>query len=100
MKKRCCSCNDLACCKNKLSFISDVTIQTIFSDKQDSSNKTITFIVIDTDPKFLRQKLKVIRGKPVRTDIDVVEDRVMLDEILWTKIKTRKQYNFLYQKFD
>ena len=94
MKKRCCSCNDLACFKNKLSFISDITIQTIFLDKQDSSSKTITFIVIDTDPKFLRQKLKVARGKTVRTDIDVVEDRMMLDEILMTKIITRNSIIF------
>ena len=67
---------------SKLSPESVDNIQTVFFDKQDNSNKTITFNVSVIDPNTLCEKLRRILEKPVKLEFDVTMTKVIIDEIL------------------
>ena len=70
------------------------------SDKQDSSSKTITFIVKDIDPNILCEKLNIILEKLVESEIVVATMKMIIGETLRTKKITRTEYNTLYIKHD
>ena len=86
---------------------SDVGTETDFSDELDISYKQVRFKkqtksrkqtisnnnIIDVDPNQLCDKLREILSKPNMIESDYTMSKKILDELLRTKSKPRKEYN-------
>ena len=70
----------------------------IFLRNKNSSNKTNTNSVKDIDPNVIFEEIQAFWEKPVRTKDDVDLSKMILDEFLRIKIKTRKDYENLNKK--